>query len=95
MTHSRVLALTAFLAFSGACLAQGTPEDPSKHTGAAGQGKAMTSDPMWDDLDTNKDGYLTKDELTGSPALVTHFAKIDTDHDGKISPAEWKAYGHK
>jgi hypothetical protein len=94
MTHTRVIALSAFLAFSGAALAQVTPEDPSKHTGTAGQGDAMTGDSMWDDLDTNKDGYLTKDELQGSPALVTHFSKIDTDGDGKISQAEWKAYGH-
>jgi hypothetical protein len=94
MTHARALALTGLLALSGAAFAQGTPEDPSKHTGSAGQGAAMTGDAMWDDLDTNKDGYLTKDELQGSPALVTHCSKIDTDGDGKISPAEWKAYGH-
>jgi len=94
MSNSKVLALSALLLFSGACLAQVTPEDPSKHTGTAGQGKAMTSDPMWDDLDSNRDGYLTKEELQGSPALVTHFDKMDTDHDGKISQAEWKAYGH-
>jgi len=93
MTHTRVIALSAFLAFSGAALAQVTPEDPSKHTGTAGQGDAMTGDSMWDDLDTNKDGYLTKDELTGSPALVHNFNNIDTSKDGKISMDEWKAYG--
>ena len=94
MTIRRTLALCALFMTSGACLAQTNPEDPNKHTGTTGQGPAMTSDPMWDDLDTNRDGYLTKDELTGAPALVTHFDTIDTDHDGKISQAEWKAYGH-
>jgi hypothetical protein len=94
MTHARALALAALLTLSGAAFAQGSPEDPSKHTGTAGQGDAMTGDSMWDDLDANKDGYLTKDELQGSPALVTHFSKVDTDGDGKISQAEWKAYGH-
>jgi hypothetical protein len=94
MTHTRAIALAALVAFSGAALAQVTPEDPSKHTGSAGQGAAMTGDATWDDLDSNKDGYLTKDELQGSPALVTHFSKIDTDGDGKISPSEWKSYGH-
>ena len=94
MTHARALAMTALLALSGAAFAQGTPEDPSKHTGTADQGDAMTGDATWDALDSNKDGYLTKDELKGSPALVTHFDKIDTDHDGKLSQAEWKAYGH-
>ena len=54
---------------------------------------AMTGDADWDALDSNKDGFLTKDELTGSPALVHNFDKIDTDKDGKISMDEWKSYG--
>jgi hypothetical protein len=95
MKLTRSLVGLAFFGVTGLCIAQGTPEDPSKNTGAAGQGDAMTGDAMWDDLDSNKDGFLTKDELTGSPALVTHFKEIDTNGDGKISPEEWKGYGHK
>ena len=93
MNLTRGIAGLALCALSCACFAQGTPEDPSKHTGTAGQGDAMTGDSTWDDLDSNKDGYLTKDELTGSPALVTHFKDIDTNGDGKISPDEWKSWG--
>lgn len=87
--------LTAFALslFSAVCLAQSSPEDPSKHTGTAGQGDAMTGDSTWDDLDSNKDGFLTKDELTGSPALVTHFKDGDSNGDGKISPQEWSGWG--
>jgi hypothetical protein len=92
---SHRIAFLALLVFSGACVAQVTPQDPSKQTGAAGQGKAMTGDADWDALDSNKDGFLTKDELQGSPALVHNFAKIDTDHDGKLSMDEWKAYGKR
>jgi len=95
MKLSRSFLGLAFVAASGICVAQGSPEDPSKHTGATGKGEAMTNDATWDELDSNRDGYLTKDELTGSPALVTHFKDIDTDGDGKISPEEWKAWGHK
>ena len=91
-TTSRVLALSALI-FSTACFAQTSPADPSKNTGEAGKGMAMTGDTDWDALDSNKDGYLTKDELTGSPALVHNFDKIDTNKDGKISMDEWKAYG--
>src|SRR5262249_14492977 len=91
-TTSRVLALCA-LAFSVACFAQTSPNNPSKSTGEAGHGMAMTGDADWDALDSNKDGYLTKDELTGSPALVHNFNDIDTNKDGKISMDEWKAYG--
>ena len=94
MITSRILALSALLMFSGALCAQVTPEDPSKHTGTTGQSSKMTGDNEWNNLDTNNDGYLTKEELQGSPALVTHFDKIDTDHDSKISMSEWKAYGH-
>src|SRR6185312_2884556 len=91
-TTSRVLALSA-LAFSVACFAQTSPSNPSKATGEAGNGKAMTGDADWDELDSNKDGFLTKDELTGSPALVHNFNDIDTNKDGKISMDEWKMYG--
>lgn len=93
MSISRVALLT-ILAFSTTCIAQVTPQDPSKQTGTAGQGKAMTGDADWDALDSNKDGYLTKDELQGTPALVHNFDKIDTNHDGKVSMDEWKSYGH-
>ena len=44
-------------------------------------------------LDSNKDGFLTKDELTGSPALVHNFKDIDKNGDGKLSMDEWKSYG--
>jgi hypothetical protein len=91
-TTSRLLALSA-LAFSVACFAQTSPNDPSKNTGATGRGMAMTGDADWDALDSNKDGFLTKDELTGSPALVHNFNDIDTNKDGKISMDEWKTYG--
>jgi hypothetical protein len=92
-TTSRVLALSSALLFSAACFAQTSPADPSQKTGEAGKGMAMTGDTDWDALDSNKDGYLTKDELTGSPALVHNFNNIDTSKDGKISMDEWKAYG--
>ena len=92
-TTSRVLALTSALLFSAACFAQTSPADPSQKTGEAGKGMAMTGDADWDALDSNKDGFLTKDELTGSPALVHNFADIDTNRDSKISMDEWKSYG--
>ncbi len=91
---TRILALSALLVFSASAWSQVTPEDPSKNTGTAGQADPMTSDAMWDDLDSNRDGFLTKDELQGSPALVTHFDRLDQDGDGKLSQTEWRAYGH-
>jgi hypothetical protein len=88
-------ALSLLLAAS-ACGAQVSPSNPpaTDAQDRPTQGRAMTSDASWDAKDTNKDGYITKEELKGDPALLTHFDKIDTDHDMKISPAEWKAWGH-
>ncbi|HJT99327.1 MAG TPA: EF-hand domain-containing protein [Rhodanobacteraceae bacterium] len=93
ITTIRILALSSLLV-SAACYAQVSPPEPSRATGTAGEGKAMTGDADWDALDSNKDGYLTKEELQGTPALVHNFAKIDTNGDGKVSMDEWKTYGH-
>lgn len=41
-------------------------------------------------FDANKDGSLTKEEC--SPDLQERFADADADHDGKISPAEYREY---
>jgi hypothetical protein len=86
------LALLALMA--GNASAQNDPNDPARETGAT-RGASMTNDASWDALDVNKDGYLTKNELMGTPALAQKFARIDTDGDGKISPEEWKAEGKR
>lgn len=95
-TSNTSLPILSLLLVAGACVAQVSPSNPpatdSRDTPT--QGRAMTSDASWDAKDTNKDGYITKEELKGDPALLTHFDRIDTDHDMKISPAEWMAWGH-
>ncbi len=45
--------------------------------------------PEWTKADSNRDGYLTKDELVSFPALGQDFDKIDTDGDNKISQTEY------
>lgn len=94
-SSTSTLTLSLLLA-AGTCAAQVSPSNPAATDpqDQPTQGRAMTSDASWDDKDSNKDGYITKEELKGDPALITHFDKIDTDHDMKISPAEWKAWGH-
>ncbi|HEV8691091.1 MAG TPA: EF-hand domain-containing protein [Ideonella sp.] len=43
-------------------------------------------------LDTNHDGSISRDEAAAAPQLSTHFDEIDVDRDGRVMPAELKAY---
>jgi hypothetical protein len=39
-------------------------------------------------LDTDKDGYISKQEALGSPGVERNFAAWDKDKDGKLSRSE-------
>jgi|GEM_PF-1290546 len=70
--------------------------EPSKPTvPPTGTVDPVSHDANWDDTDSNRDGFITKDELKGSPALLHRFDQIDTDHDNKLSQAEWKAQAQR
>lgn len=44
------------------------------------------------DMDKNKDGGVTKDELTDTEMLSQHFAMADKDGNGKLSQSEVDAH---
>lgn len=46
----------------------------------------------FDHLDSNNDGYLTKNELDAQPQLLKQFQRWDTDRDNKISLVEFKRF---
>lgn len=71
----------------GAILASG-----STFAGTDNMAGKRDSAPEWTDADTNRDGYLSKDELVPYPTLGQDFDRIDTDHDGKLSRAEFGAW---
>lgn len=48
--------------------------------------------PEWSKSDTDRDGFLSKEELIPFPGTLRNFEKIDTDGDGKISEAEYTAW---
>ena len=52
-------------------------------------GTAKSSAPRFEEIDTNKDGSLSKSEATKVAGL--DFDKADTNHDGKVSQAEYQA----
>lgn len=48
--------------------------------------------PEWTESDTNRDGYLTKEELIPFPTVLRKFEQIDSDRDGRLSEAEYRAW---
>jgi hypothetical protein len=54
--------------------------------------------PEWSKADSNRDGFLTKDELVPYRTLGQDFDKIDTNGDNRISQDEyiaWREVGSK
>lgn len=60
-------------------------------TGAA-PGAEAPQRVTWSDLDTDKDGKLTKAEAAPVQALTQVFDDADTDKDGALTPDEYKAF---
>ncbi len=80
-------ALGLALAASTAAFAQQVPQP-----GPAGQppAKRAMPDPM--SADTNKDGYIDRNEAAQRPRLARHFDAIDANRDGLLTKAEIDAY---
>ncbi len=79
-TAAAVGALGAPVAASSPPPSSGSPPSPSRR---------------FQRLDTNGDGYLTREEARKSDSLFNHFDVVDTDRDGRISVGEmreaWRA----
>ncbi|MBI4803989.1 MAG: EF-hand domain-containing protein [Desulfovibrio sp.] len=50
--------------------------------------------PLFDKMDTNKDGFLTKEEIQKRfPKFTDEMMKqADTNGDGKLTVAEWRTF---
>jgi len=48
---------------------------------------------LFERLDRNKDGYLSRDELASREALTRNWIAIDRDRDGRISRSEFGIVG--
>ncbi len=46
---------------------------------------------VYEDLDTNADGYLSRSEVASDPTLYEEFDRVDSNGDGKINIDEFVA----
>ena len=58
-------------------------------TGATLGADKAKSDPGFNKLDANNDGYLSRTEAAKNPYLVKNFKRADKNGDGKLSRTEY------
>ena len=56
---------------------------------AADKADKAKSDPGFNKLDANNDGYLSRTEAAKNPFLVKNFKQADKNGDGKLSRTEY------
>jgi hypothetical protein len=57
-------------------------------TGTSATGRTTGSAALFDRLDKNQDGFISRDEARDATELQGRFAELDKDNDGKISRSE-------
>src|SRR5258706_13961903 len=62
-----------------------------KASGSSASGRTGGSAALFDRLDKNKDGFVTRDEARDATELQGRFAELDINNDGKISREEMRA----
>ncbi len=89
--------ITLTLATAGAVVAPfaaaATGEQPTgtrTAQAADAQSDGQSPNERFDELDRNRDGYLSRDEANGAPELDTRFSELDANNDGKLSRAEYR-----
>ncbi|MDR0183717.1 EF-hand domain-containing protein [Lysobacter arvi] len=61
-------------------------------TSASGAPSGAPAKKSWSDVDTDKNGSLSKSEASSVPALGQVFDQADADADGALTADEYKAY---
>jgi hypothetical protein len=72
----------------------GAPASPGsidQRSGTAPSGTTAGSTALFNRLDRNSDGFISRDEARDATELQGRFAELDKDNDGKISAAEMRA----
>jgi hypothetical protein len=61
-----------------------------KASGSPASGRSGGADALFERLDKNKDGFVTRDEARDATELQGRFAEMDKDNDGKLSRSEMR-----
>ncbi len=84
------VAIATLCAAPLAVYAAGNGSSSSGGTSATGKSSDNGAEAMFEALDKNKDGYLSRAEVKGTPH-DKEFDTLDKNHDGKLSRAEHAA----
>jgi hypothetical protein len=67
-----------------------SPGSIDQRSGAAPTGATATGAAVFQRLDRNSDGFVSRDEAKDAAELQGRFAELDKNNDGKISEAEMR-----
>jgi hypothetical protein len=67
-------------------------QSPTSATGQPPPSGASGGGQTWADVDTDSDGAISAQEAQVNAGLSQIFAQADADHNGKLTPDEYKAY---
>jgi hypothetical protein len=85
-----LIAASVAFAFPLAALAGGDKASTGASSGSSASSAGSGAEKMFQAMDKNKDGFVTKAEAAGTPH-DKDFAKLDKNSDGKLSPQEHAA----
>lgn len=71
---------------SAQALPKTPPTPPTAMPGASGAADAEAKPTRFDEIDTNHDGFISRDEFLASEKK--RFDELDTNHDGKVDAKE-------
>lgn len=84
-------ALAPFAASADNDKVQPAPGSKSeKALGSSASGRTTGSAALFERLDKNSDGFVTRDEARDATELQGRFAELDKDNDGKLSAGEMR-----
>jgi hypothetical protein len=69
---------------------EGSETPRATRSDRAASGRSSGSAALFERLDKNKDGFVTRDEARDATELQGRFAELDKDNDGKISASEMR-----